>query len=412
MAKSIGRRLVLRGGLLTAGVLAGMTVADPATGSVSVTMREGRKAVPANRAVPPVVRSAQELIDRGIPFPEPPRAATALPITSSGTTYEMAQQLAWLDRDHFVVGRWDGSMSVFRFTDSAVSGPLINEAVASPAFQGVRMLAALPGQSFASSNDDRSIALWVAGKKGWADLRSTGTFDYDPALGVATGARATPHGLVVGHTTGHLSLWKHTPWDRRLRFVRAVDVRNPSPVNPWGLHDVHSIAAATGTSSLSRVVAGSEDGYVSIVEVPSGRILSQTVFNPQAQRGINSLSVSGDGLLVANCSVGPQDHNLWYYSIDPGTWQITLAGKADLIVDTARPQAFNFAVTWGAYAGGPCWFASTEEGALWMGTAGAGLDVIGYQAVTSPLGSALGYATAPGRLVMVAYDLYEYTTGG
>ncbi|WP_157549385.1 WD40 repeat domain-containing protein [Nonomuraea candida] len=365
----------------------------------------------ADRGVPAVVRSRQELIERGVAFPAPARAATALPITSNGTTYEMAQQLTWLDQEHFVVGRWDGSMSVFRFTDSSVTGPVISEAVTSPAFQGVRMLAALPGRAFASSNDDRSIALWAAGPGGWPDLRAAGTHGYDPALGVATGAIGTGQSLVVGHTTGHVSIWKYAQQERRLRFLRAVDVRNPSPVNPWGLHDIHAIRVVSESSGRSCVVAGSEDGYLSVVEVPSGAILSQTVFNPQAQRGINSLSVSGDKLLVANCSVGPQDHNLWYYSIDPGTWQITLLDQANLIVDTQRPQAFNFATTWGAYSGGPCWFASTEEGALWMGTAGAGLSTLGYQAVTSPLGSTLGYASGPGRLVMVAYDLYEYTTG-
>ncbi|MFI6294904.1 hypothetical protein ACIBEJ_25165 [Nonomuraea sp. NPDC050790] len=364
-----------------------------------------------DRDVPAVVRSRRELIGRGVEFPAPGRAEAALPITSNGTTYEMAQQLTWLDREHFVVGRWDGSMSVFRFTDTSVAGPLINEAVASPAFQGVRMLGALPGLAFASSNDDRSIALWVAGKGGWSDLRAAGTYGYDPALGVATGAIGTQQNLVVGHTTGHLSIWKYTRHERRLRFVRAVDVRNPQPVNPWGLHDIHSIGVVSDSAGKARVVAGSEDGYLSVVEAPSGVILSQTVFNSQAQRGINSLSVAGNKLLVANCSVGPQDHNLWYYAIDTGTWQITLLDKANLIVDTQRPQAFNFATTWGAYAGGPCWFASTEEGALWMGTASATLDTIGYQAVTSPLGSTLGYASGPGRLVMVAYDLYEYSTG-
>ncbi|MFI0420279.1 hypothetical protein [Spongiactinospora sp. 9N601] len=369
-----------------------------------------------NRAVPPTIRSQQELIERGVSFPAPPLAATALPISADGVTYEMAQQLTWLDADHFVVGRWDGSMSIFKFVESAVSGPLISESVTSPAFQGVRMLARLPRRSFASSNDEDSIALWYAGDDGWPDLRPGGTYGYDPALGVATGARAVQAGtstLVVGHTSGHLSIWAHDPIRRRLRFLRAVDVRNPDPVNPWGLHDVHSIAVVSDSPAKARVLAGSEDGYVSIVEVPSGHVLSQAVFNPQAQRGINSVSVAGDSLLVANCSVGPDDYNLWYYTIDPATWQIALRGKANLIVDTHRPQAFNFATVWGAYSGGPCWFASTEEGALWMGTAApaSGIDIIGYQEVTSPLGSTLGYAPDPGRLVMVAYDLYEYTTG-
>ncbi|MEU7042522.1 WD40 repeat domain-containing protein [Streptomyces varsoviensis] len=368
------------------------------------------------RAVPPVVRSHRELAARGLPLPPRPTPAAALPITSSGATYEMAQRLAWLDDDQFAVGRWDGSMSVFRFTESAVTGPRINVAVNSPAFQGVQMLAPLPGRAIASSNDDRSIALWHSPRGDWSDLCPAGTFPYDPALGVATsgqGVRAgSPGTLVVGHSSGHVSLWDYDPARRRLRFARSVDVRNPHPVNPWGLHDVQATEVLSDAGGTAYVVTGSEDGYVCVLQVPSGRIMSQTVFNPAAQRGINSLSVRGDALLVANCSVGPQDHNLWYFTVSQQTWQPVLRARANLLVDPQRPQAFNFSTTWGAYADGPCWFASTEEGALWMGTATpAALNVIGYQEVTSPLGSALGYRGGPGRLAMVAYDLYEFTTG-
>jgi len=45
-----------------------------------------------------------------------------------------------------------------------------------------------------------------------------------------------------------------------------------------------------------------------------------------------------------------------------------------------------------------------------MGTvANSQLSVIGYQEVTSPLGSALAY-NASGRLVLVSFNLYEFTT--
>jgi hypothetical protein len=121
--------------------------------------------------------------------------------------------------------------------------------------------------------------------------------------------------------------------------------------------------------------------------------------------------VRDDRLLVANCSVGPSDYNLWYYSIDRSHWSITLIDKANLKVDQSRPQVFNFDTVWGDYSGWRCWFASTEEGTLWMGTADTSLHVFGYEQLTSPLGSALAYTSGPGRLVMVAYDLYQFSTG-
>ncbi|MBF8188323.1 WD40 repeat domain-containing protein [Nonomuraea sp. K274] len=379
------------------------------SGDAARTPADRPTSLPAGEGVPPALRSRLELAGRGVRFPPNATPATALPITANGTTYQMAQTLAWLDDDHFAVGRWDGSMTVFGFTESGTAGPLITEAVNSPAFQGVRMLSPLGERSIVTSNDNSSFALWTSPSGSWKDLRLVGTYAYDEALTVVTGGIAVAGHLVLGHSTGHLSVWRaserHAP-----RLLRTIDVRNPAPVNPWDLHDIYSVEVLAGSRDSALVVTGSEDGYVCVLEVPSGRVLSRTVFNPSAQRGINHVSVRGDAVLVANCSVGPSDHNLWYYSVDRSNGQVTLRDKVNLIVDTRRPQAFNFSTIWGSYAQGPCWFASTEEGALWMGTAGAKLEVIGYQEVTSPLGSALGWRDDPGRLAMVAHDLYEFVT--
>ncbi len=35
-------------------------------------------------------------------------AEQKLPLKPSGTTFMMAQEAAWLDSDHYAVGRWDG----------------------------------------------------------------------------------------------------------------------------------------------------------------------------------------------------------------------------------------------------------------------------------------------------------------
>jgi hypothetical protein len=367
--------------------------------------------------VPQVVRSRQELIGRGITFPTAPLAPTALPITDDGTRYSMAQSLAWLDAHHFAVGRWNGSLEIYQYTRSVTEGPLLQETALSPAFQGVRMVASLPGRSLVSSNDDRSLALWHA-PGDWSGLTAAGTFAHDPALGVATSACAVragvTGGLAVGHTTGLLSIWAYDPQRRHLAFQRSVDLRNPTPVNPWGLHDINAVDLVTDARTVSRVVTGSEDGHVCVVEIPSGQILSQQVFNPKAERGINDLGVRDGGLLVANCSVGSSDFNLWYYGLDEESWTFALRDRVNLKIDPDRPQAFNFNTVWGTYSGGPCWFSSTEEGALWMGTAASsGIEVFGYQEVNNPLGSALGWRASrdgQGRLAMVAHDPHEFTT--
>ncbi|WP_067466634.1 WD40 repeat domain-containing protein [Actinomadura macra] len=389
---SASRRTILLTGLaLAAGTPATSTAATAASRT------------PQGAPLPPLLRSHADLAARGIRAPGV--APTALPIKTDGTTYQMAQSLAWLDAGHFAVGRWDGSMSVFTYNPSAVSGPTIDVAVNSPSEQGVQMVTAVTGNLLASSNDDRSFILW-RGTRGWTALRQK-KIGYDPALGVATSGRTvTVAGrriLCVGHTTGRLSLWSIS--DGTATLQKTLDLRNPAPVNPWDLHDIRAIEPAAGT----KVITGSEDGYLCVVDVRSQKILSQTVFNPTAQRGINDLDVRGNDLLVVNCSVGPQDRNLWLFSLDPTTGQPTLKTSTNLLVDERRPQAFAFSVVWAAYPQGPCWFVSTEEGALWMGT--PDLKVLGYQQVTAPLGSALGWTTNPGRLALVSHDLYEFTTG-
>jgi WD40 repeat protein len=421
---TLERRAFLKGGMAAA---MGTTAALAFPGMVSAAgtggggMKTSSSGTTGARPVPPVIRSRQDLIAKGATFSavEAASAATStatLPITQDGTTYAFAQETTWLDSAHFAVGRWDGSMSIFTFETAPFVGPLMNRDVNDPSSQGVQMITSLPGNALATSNDSGSIILWASNSGNWTDLQSVQTYTYDPTLDVATNgvwvSAGSPSTLVVGHASGYISLWSYNSSSRQLRFLRAINLQNPNPVNPFNGHSMYGMAVIVDARPLSYVVTGSDDGYVSIVEVPTGRVLSQTVYSPIAQRGINSVSVQGTNLLVANCSVGPSDFNLWYYSINESNWTISLIDRVNLIINTQRAQVFNFDAIWGQYSGGRCWFASTEEGALWMGTADTSLHVIGYEQLTPPLGAALAYRGGPGRLVMVAYDLDQFSTGG
>ncbi len=358
---------------------------------------------PGVAPVPKVLRSLQAL-----PSATP---STTLPITQNGTTYEMAQEVRWLDGQHFAVGRWDGSMSIFQFETAQYVGPLINAASNDPSQQGVQMVADLPGSAIASSNGPSSLALWCSSGADWSGLQLVATASYDATLGTASSGVCLPTGatntLVVGHVSGTVSIWTYDQTARSLTFLGSVDVQNPNPVNPFDDHTIEDVVVADLQDQV--VAVGSEDGYVTMLQVPSGTILSQTVFNPAAQRGINAIAIQGDRLLVANCAVGPSDDNFWYFSIDFTNWSISLLDKANLTIDTSLPQVFNFDTVWGSNAGQPCWFASTEEGALWMGTpSNTALNPIGYQQLTGPLGSALDYRQH--QLAMVSYDLYQFST--
>jgi hypothetical protein len=365
--------------------------------------------------LPAVLRSRRQLESTGVSFlPNGAAAPTSLPIQQDGATYSMAQEAAWLDAEHFAVGRWDGSLSIFRFNPGEFVGPLITTTASSPSSEGVQMITWLTPRTFVSSNDAGTMIVWRSAGTSWAELRRAAELTYDASFGEANSGDAFMLGanlyLVAGHANGYLTIWSGGPHGHDLQLVRSVDVRSAHPVNPWDLHNVRGVSLVQQTAATALVVTGSEDGDLCIVRVPDGTIVSRTVFNPAAQRGINSIATRGRDLLVANCSVGPDDKNLWYYQMDLATGKIELRDSVNLRVNANAPQVFNFCTIWGQYQGGVCFFASTEEGALWMGTAdGSKLSIIGYQEVTSPLGSALAF-NVTGKLAMVSYNLYEFIT--
>lgn len=416
----INRRSLLTGGAALAAGAGGALAFPGASASAATGGQAGRTARTINRIsnatgrpggtvpVPPVIRSRRALGEAGF--------TSGLPLTQGGVTYDIAQEAVWLDAEHFAIGRWDGSMSIFSFETAQFTGPLINAVVNTPGQEGVQMITVLPGSVIAASNDNASLSLWHSASGNWSDLAFLGAPSYDPSLGVATNGAWLPVGspstLVVGHESGYVSLWSYSVRSHALSFIRSVGLLNPNPVNPFDSHVIYGLTTLTSSGSAASVVAGSDDGYISIVAVPSGNVLSQTVFNPAAQRGINSVSVTGNKLLVTNCSVGANDYNTWYFTINMNTYALTLVDKANLIIDTSLVQAFNFDAIWGNYTSGPCWFASTEEGVLWMGTADTALNVIGYQSLADRgFGAALAFTSGPGRLVAVIDDLNQFITG-
>lgn len=366
--------------------------------------------------IPLVLRSRQHLRERGECFVVPGGVApTELPITADGATYSMAQEIAWLDADRFAVGRWDGSLDVFAFNPSQSQGPLIKASVSNPSSVGVQMVQWLAPNVFVSSNDHGTLSVWRSADGSWTDLEQDAVLAYEPDLGVANSADSFRIGaalyLVVGHANGFVTIWSGTPSGAEFKWLTTVNLRSADPLNPWGLHNIRGVAWLGTSGNEGHVITGSENGNLCVVRVPDGAVLSTMVYNPAAERGINSVSVVGTRLLVANCSVGLDDANLWYYQIDPSDWSMALRDSANLKVSPTAPQVFNFCTIWGQYDQGLCWFASTEEGTLWMGSIAddESLAIFGYREVTSPLGSALAF-NVRGRLAMISHNLYEFIT--
>ncbi len=366
-------------------------------------------------AVPMVLRSRRQLeAQLGV---TPPK----LPINALGATYTMAQVAAWIDTERYAVGRWDGSMSIFDFSDGADGRPKITVAVSTPSTEGVQMIEWLAPNLIATSNDDASALLWSTQRGDWEDIAQIGSLGYPPALGVANSAACYEHDgiihLAVGHANGFVTVWGGTTATSFAMACDPVDLTADTPTNPFGMQNIRGVAMLgdpTGSRPSARqVVTGSENGLICVVEMPTGKVLSRTVYNPGAQRGINAITVTGNHLAVANCAVGAADHNFWYYAIDRATWQPALRSKFNLAVDPSRLQVFNFDVAWCLYeeAGSASAgvLASTEEGYLWLVRleADGSMTVVGNQKITSPLGSAIAL-NSRGQLAVSAYDLYNF----
>lgn len=284
-------------------------------------------------------------------------------LNNTGTTYNLAQVLRWFNSDSFVVGRWDGSLSFFRRPSSSEEyGPVMMQALLPPSKKGIEMIAVINSSLLVTSDDSTSMAIW--GKKN-NEFSYEKNIDYANIYGTANSGEFIPYEsgnglLVTGHSQGYIIIWQIE--DRNLICFKAVDVNSSNPIpSPYPLKNVRSVVKWKDNI----VITGSEDGDLCMVKIPEGTILYRIRYNPNAKRGINYLYLYNDYLLLANCSVGKEDKNLWLYKVSQNT--ITPLDSYNLIKDTTREQVFNFCVVLTSTQNELLFVASTEEGLLWLG---------------------------------------------
>jgi hypothetical protein len=318
-------------------------------------------------------------------------------IKAAGTTPALAQALDWLDGETFAVGRWDGTISVFRLPHNGEFGPVITAAAAAPSGHGIEMIAHVDEKTLVTSDGPGRLSVW---SDAGGALTLLAMAPYDAAFGTANSGTAMKVGggsmFVSGHEGGQVVIWR---WSSgALTLLKAIDVRTKAaPANPWGLHNIRGLAPWRGTT----VVTGSEDGDIVGLGLPDGVELFRTRFSATAQRGINSVSVLGDTLLVSNCAVGAADKNAWLFDLSSG--RPTLADAENLELDTQRSQTFDFNAVLVPTSGAKIeFFATTEEGLLWQGHADGGKLVMSGLTKVSTDGGASMAASPDGRFVAIA----------
>jgi WD40 repeat protein len=332
------------------------------------------------------------------------QASPTLPLRNLGTTYSMAQEVRWLDQDTFAIGRWDGSLTIFTCPERSDGAPTISAAFAAPSSSGVEMICRVLPTLFASSNDSGSIVIWDKASVPFRvdEVRVKRVLRYDPAIGVANDGAVTTIGdaryFVTGHASGFLLVWQVSGVDE-FKLLDQIDLRSPEPISsPYALKNIRAVEALTP----GRVVTGSEDGDIRVVDVTCGTTLTRVRYNATAQRGINDIDICGNYLAVANCSVGPDDKNLWLFRIDG--IDLTLLDSINLKTNAHSTQVFNFCVDQAVVDGQHMLFAATQDGVVWLvALKGGGLGLLGAQNVSTTFGAALSY-NPDSRLLAVAGD--------
>ncbi|MEI6780014.1 MAG: hypothetical protein WCQ21_03750, partial [Verrucomicrobiota bacterium] len=232
----------------------------------------------------------------------PPQAHASGELLDSGRTYLQAQTLRWVDGERFAVGRWDGSITLFRRPAyPRESGPVLLQSLASGSGREVGKVDVLPSGDLLTSDSADRLSIWAPEGEGF---RHSHDAVYDAAAGMLnSGCLVEDRGrltYVSGHENGRVIFW---PVNTRgpLRPLAPIDVRSPDPIrSPYPIKNVRGVVPWRE----GIVVTGAEDGDLCLVSVRIRTIFHRQRYNPAAQRGINGLALLGDLLLVSNCTVG------------------------------------------------------------------------------------------------------------
>jgi WD40 repeat protein len=293
----------------------------------------------------------------------PANAADLAPLTPVSTEYTRVQIADWIDKSTFAVGRWDGSLAIFRVGAKPVETMTLDQSFITSSGDGVEMVGALDKQTVIFSDGASQLGMLVRSTTG--QFAAPTPVPYDSTYGVVnsfTSSRVSGTDLVItGHANGFALVWKRT--GGTLSLLQAIDLKSAQPIpSPYPLKNIRGLAAWKN----GIIVSGSEDGDIVAFSAESGKILFRQRYSPNAERGINALSLSGDTLLVVNCAVGEKDRNLWLYRMtDAG---FVAEDSINLVRDVTRKQVFDFDVDVFESGGKTRFVSSTEEGLIWSGS--------------------------------------------
>ena len=293
-----------------------------------------------------------------------PKESKVLSADVTGLTYGTAQMVRWLDSEYFIVGRWDGTITLFDASVDNEASPQLMSAFVTKDGEGVRLLLPKDVNTFLSSGNDRSLMVW---RKDASKQFLSSLVEYPAVHGFAvSGLFVTLEGidyLITGHEKGDLLIWSVSS-DMKFTLLRSIDLRMKEPIDYE--HADEPLRHIRGLSMWKDgiVIAGGEDGGLHQVQLPEGLILAQRLFNSEARLGINDLTVHGDMVLSVNCALDQHDKNLWLYGLKHGAFEYQ--DSINLLEDKNRKRIFAFDVVTYTDEKEPLALVTSKEGLLWQ----------------------------------------------
>lgn len=277
-------------------------------------------------------------------------------------TYSQTQTVEWIDNDHFAIGRWDGTMTLFSLPAHVNdTSPDIFQALISPSGQGIEMMMMLPTGELGVSNNDSTISLYRQANNSY---HFAGFAPYNPDAGIFNSGCEVTVGsqtwFVSGHANGSVIRWKVEEGEMIPDLL--IDIRSDDPIkSPYRIKNVRGIVYWYD----GIIITGDEDGDLCMIDIVAGKIIQRTRYNPDAQRGINGLAILNDSLLVTNCVVGTGEKNLWLYHLDDTGFM--LQDSRYLVSSPEIPDIFSDSVSLLQENDTTHFYVGTGEGAIWHG---------------------------------------------
>lgn len=286
----------------------------------------------------------------------------ALSLVKFPVVYNMAQQTEWIDEKELAIGRWDGTVTIFRRDDSSEIPARLIQTMKTPSGLGIQMLGVISGFGIIASNTEDSMVVWV--RFGDNQKYFFKQFLYfDNKLGMVNSFSDfvvnNQRIIVTGHANGYLTVWEFS--NNKMRFLHAINVQSSNPISSsYPLKNIRSVVHYQG----SQIIIASEDGDISIIDSISKDTVFRQRYQPSAQRGLNRIFVRGNFLVAANCAVGQEDNNIWLYRIHLDN--LELLDALHLKENKDSKQVFNAGSVISVIGNEHYVFSGTQEGLLWV----------------------------------------------